>query len=216
MSRPTDTISQASTSSTSSEAKSLGLKADRLQWKEAVPTPRCLEDGGLSTTDTIDNPYVSFRSSNALELQKLIYALQSPPPSPARDSQDDQESKVPEIIQYFVKGEFQPPTTTYIVPTGEPPLHEGRSTNDIHHHASPSPRPDHQHDGQQQPHHGQSGQSDFSQFVPSESPHVEGLEAEAGKEQFTGPQEEAPPVQHDEKEHKPEPPPMQPTWDAQR
>lgn len=28
--------------------------------------------------------------------------------------------KVPEIIQYFVKGEFHPPTTQYVVPTGQP------------------------------------------------------------------------------------------------
>ncbi|KAF3770694.1 family 8 glycosyltransferase [Cryphonectria parasitica EP155] len=37
--------------------------------------------------------------------------------------------KVPAIIQYFVKGEFQPPTTTYIVPTGEPPLPQGKPVN---------------------------------------------------------------------------------------
>ncbi|KUI71516.1 Glycogenin-1 [Cytospora mali] len=32
-------------------------------------------------------------------------------------TRDDQDKKVPEIIQYFVKGEFQPPTTAYVVPT---------------------------------------------------------------------------------------------------
>lgn len=123
---------------------------------------------------------------------------------------------MPEIIQYFVKGEFQPPTTTYIVPTGEPPLHEGRSTNHSFLYASPSPWSDHQHDGQHQPHHDQSDQFDISQSVPSESLNVKGLGAEAGKEQVTGPPEGPQTVQHEEKEHMPEPPPMQPTWDAQR
>ncbi|KAJ4389320.1 glycogenin glucosyltransferase [Gnomoniopsis smithogilvyi] len=144
------------------------------------------------------------------------YRQPSPPPSPARDSQDDQHSKVPEIVQYFVKGEFQPPSVTYVVPTGEPPLHEGRSTNVAYHYASSSTQSDHKHVGQHQPHHDQSDQFHFTQSVPSGSLHVEGLEAEAGKEQFSGPSEGAPPVQHEEKEHKPEPPPMQPTWDAQR
>ncbi|KAJ4425235.1 glycogenin glucosyltransferase [Gnomoniopsis sp. IMI 355080] len=144
------------------------------------------------------------------------YRQPSPPPSPARSSQDDQESKVPEIIQYFVKGEFQPPTTTYIVPTGEPPLHKGRSTSDSYHYASPSPWSDRQHDGQHQPHYDQSHQSNFPQSAPSASLNFEGLEAEAGKEQVSGRPEGPPRVQHEEKEHKPNPPPMQPTWDAQK
>lgn len=119
-----------------------------------------------------------------------------------RDSEENQENKVPEIIQYFVKGEFQPPTTTYIVPVGEPPLQEGRFTNDAYQH---------------QPHHDQSGQFHSSQSIPSNSLNVEGTKTEAGKEQVSGAPEGASQVQHEEKkEHKPEPPPMQPTWDAQR
>lgn len=35
-------------------------------------------------------------------------------------SGDQKDRKVPEIIQYFVKGEFRPQTTTYVVPTGGP------------------------------------------------------------------------------------------------
>lgn len=109
---------------------------------------------------------------------------------------------MPEIIQYFVKGEFQPPTTTYIVPIGEPPLQEGRSTNDANLH---------------QPRHDQSHQLHSPQSVPSNSLNIEGTKTEAGKEQVSGALEGAPPVQYeDKKEHKPEPPPMQPTWDAQR
>ncbi|KAJ9142753.1 Glycogenin [Pleurostoma richardsiae] len=63
--------------------------------------------------------------------------------------------QAPELVQYFVKGEYHP-TVTYVVPTGEP-----------------QPEP--------------------------------GL-----------PQDQVPPPPHTEPEHKPEPPPMMPTWDAQR
>ncbi|ROW06150.1 hypothetical protein VMCG_04683 [Cytospora schulzeri] len=35
-------------------------------------------------------------------------------------SEDQKDRKVPEIIQYFVKGEFRPQTTTFVVPTAGP------------------------------------------------------------------------------------------------
>lgn len=147
--------------------------------------------------------------------------FKSPPPSPVRDSHHEQASKVPEIIQYFVKGEFQPPRITYTVPTGGPPPNEGRSTNDAHHYASSSPpHPYHQHNGQHQPR-----QSCVPQSVPSELLNVAGIKAEAGKEQVLGAPAGVPPVQHEEivhrehkeqEEQKPDPPPMEPAWDAQR
>ncbi|KAL2279748.1 hypothetical protein FJTKL_13133 [Diaporthe vaccinii] len=52
------------------------------------------------------------------------YRQPSPPLTPTDASQGQGQHKVPEIIQYFVKGEFRPKTTTYVVPTGQPPLHQ--------------------------------------------------------------------------------------------
>lgn len=122
---------------------------------------------------------------------------------------------MPEIVQYFVTGEFQPPTTTYIVPTGDTPLHEGRSTNNAHRSASSSPRPDH-HDGQHQSHHDRAHQPGKFQSVPIVSWNVERTKAKARKEQALGAPAGAPTVQHGEREHQPAPPPMEPAWDAQR
>ncbi|KAK7706257.1 glycogenin glucosyltransferase [Diaporthe eres] len=64
------------------------------------------------------------------------YRQPSPPLTPTDASQGHQ--KVPEIIQYFVKGEFRPKSTTYVVPTGQPPLHQARHEEREH---KPEPRP---------------------------------------------------------------------------
>lgn len=125
---------------------------------------------------------------------------------------------MPEIVQYFVKGEFQPPTTIYVVPTGETPLHEGRSTNYAYHHALPPSRTrDHHDGGHHEPHRDHAQQSDFPHPVPGESfSDVEGTKAEAGKEQVSAPPARAPAVHHEEREHKPEQPRIEHSWDAQR
>lgn len=116
---------------------------------------------------------------------------------------------MPEIIQYFVKGEFRPPTTTYIVPTGEPPLHEGSTAHSTSYHAQPTSHSHGASESQQQHHSEQTG-STYS-FT-----HVGEKHAEAGEEQVSGAPSGAPPAIHEEKEQKPEPPPMEPSWDAQR
>lgn len=114
---------------------------------------------------------------------------------------------MPEIVQYFVTGEFQPPTTTYVVPIGEPPLNQGSSTNDAYH-APPSSHGDHRDDGQPQ------DQAQRSQF--SHAAAVEGMKTETGEEQVPGAPSGAPTLHHEERTHKPEPPPMEYSWDAQR
>lgn len=154
------------------------------------------------------------------------YNIQSVPTTPTQESHDNENQKVPEIVQYFVKGEYQPPTTTYVVPTGQPPLHEGRSTHNAAHYAPESSHPyhhHHHHDSQQQSYR-ESAQSEGAgqQYhvpysVPSDSFSVtEGPKTEAGQEQVSGPPQGAPVVHHEERGHKHELPPMEYSWDAQR
>lgn len=114
-------------------------------------------------------------------------------------SEGDKGRKVPEIIQYFVKGELLPPAFTYVVPTGEPTHHQGKSTIEACNNASQSPL-------------------FFTSIMASISltDNSQGMPAEAAQEQVSGASEEAPQAQPEKKEHKYEPPPMHPTWDAQR
>ncbi|KAG8159443.1 hypothetical protein KVR01_011104 [Diaporthe batatas] len=169
------------------------------------------------------------------------YRQPSPPLTPTDASPSQDQHKVPEIIQYFVKGEFRPKTTTYVIPTGQPPLHQGRSTHDAYHHAPPPPsQPEYHHQHQhhhhhQQPHEhhhhehpsphhhekSQAGDSFPHAYIPPPLPsesfsNVEGSNAEAREEQVSGPQGGAPVVRHEEREHKPERPPVEYSWDAQR
>ncbi|KAK2602180.1 hypothetical protein N8I77_008732 [Diaporthe amygdali] len=162
------------------------------------------------------------------------YRQPSPPLTPTDATQ---KHKVPEIVQYFVKGEFQPKITTYVVPTGQPPLHQGRSTHDAYHHAPPPSQPDHHHQHHYEQahehhhhepspphHHEKSHPGDYvpHPYIPPSVPRdslsivVEGTKAEAREEQVSGPQGWAPVVHHEEREHKPERPPVEYSWDAQR
>ncbi|KAL2279757.1 hypothetical protein FJTKL_13133 [Diaporthe vaccinii] len=183
---------------------------------------RCLVGGGPCTTATTDS-------------------RQSPPLTPTDASQGQGQHKVPEIIQYFVKGEFRPKTTTYVVPTGQPPLHQGRSTHDAYHHAPPPPsQPDYYHHQHHPQHHDRphehhhhehppqylhekslAGDSAPHPYIPRPVPSeslsnvVEGTKAEAREEQVSRPQGGALVARH-EREHKPEPRPIEYSWDAQR
>lgn len=107
---------------------------------------------------------------------------------------------MPEIIQYFVKGELQPRTTTYIVPIGEPTHHEGRSANLAYDYAPPSQQCKQQ-DGYYQPHRNHNDV---------------GMKAEATQEHFAGAPSGASSGQPQDQESRPKPPAMEPIWDAQR
>ncbi|KAK4127663.1 glycosyltransferase family 8 protein [Parathielavia appendiculata] len=87
------------------------------------------------------------------------YRKMTPQVEPSRP-----EKEVPEIVQYFVKGEYQP-TVRYVVPVGEPPSGESGTFYGQHHQAQSGPShidfqyPQHQRDPHQQyfleqrPHH---------------------------------------------------------------
>ncbi|KAK4105046.1 glycosyltransferase family 8 protein [Parathielavia hyrcaniae] len=81
------------------------------------------------------------------------YRKMTPQVEPSRPPQGE----VPDIVQYFVKGEYQP-TVRYVVPVGEPPSSESGSLYGQHHQAQSAPShidfqyPQHQRDSQQHSH----------------------------------------------------------------
>ncbi|KAH6640924.1 nucleotide-diphospho-sugar transferase [Chaetomium tenue] len=116
------------------------------------------------------------------------------------------EQEVPAIVQYFVKGEFQP-TIRYVVPVGEPPSDQPAQQYPHQSYPHPQQQP-HQHSDDHHQHHYESQHQSH--------PHSQGAHTEVPKGQASEQWGSQPPVQA---EHKPEPQPqpeMAPSWDAQR
>ncbi|GAB1314363.1 glycogenin glucosyltransferase [Madurella fahalii] len=153
------------------------------------------------------------------------------------------EQKAPEIVQYFVKGEFQP-TIRYVLPVGEPPRdqsgnfygqqyqppgpsHVDHSQQQRHTHRPhsqpqqhPNDYPYHRHHHELHPHQHHHEHLAPAPSIPS-APTVssrpeEMTHAEAREDQASDRQQWNPPPPS-EPEHKPEPQPeVMPSWDAQR
>ncbi|CAN8095537.1 unnamed protein product [Discula destructiva] len=145
---------------------------------------------GRSASAAQDNPYGEMLG-RWWAVYDRHYRQPTPPLSPAGGFQPEKERKVPEIIQYFVKGELQPPTITYVVPIGEPTESKGRFADEAYDHASPSPRSSRQ-------------QQDDTKTEPGQDQQVSVASTGASL------------AQPGVREHKFEPPPMEATWDAQR
>jgi len=158
------------------------------------------------------------------------YRKETPQATPSQP-----EQQAPPIVQYFVKGEFQP-TVSYVVPVGEPPsdqsgnfynqqyqardMQYSQQHHDSQQHYPPAGQHPHQHhdqhhEPQQHPHH-----PHFQPPHPTEPssgfherPHTESRKDQASDHQQWG---HHPPHQP---EHRPEPQPraeIAPSWDAQR
>ncbi|KAH8888869.1 hypothetical protein GQ53DRAFT_235278 [Thozetella sp. PMI_491] len=80
-------------------------------------------------------------------------------------SQTTQAAPAPEIVQYFVKGEYQP-RTSYVVPVGPPPHEPAGSSHGQHYEHQPMPPPplhfEHREDQHQHQHHHHPQQHDES------------------------------------------------------
>ncbi|TPX15175.1 uncharacterized protein E0L32_004733 [Thyridium curvatum] len=158
--------------------------------------------------------------------------------TPTEPASSGQAQPSPELVQYFVKGEYHP-TVPYVVPTGEPPRPPATApshgqhyhhhhppppshSQDHHHHHQEHHHEEHHHEDQHHHHHNahppseppsQQSLPSFASFShPSESfTTVEASNTEAREEQVSEPHRGAP------RQPSPEPPqpPPQPSWDAQ-
>ncbi|KAI6263443.1 glycogenin glucosyltransferase [Pyricularia oryzae] len=103
---------------------------------------------------------------------------------------EPQVQRPPEIVQKFVRGEYQPPST-YTVAIGQQPQISLQP---------PSPTPE----SQQSSIHNQSQQYQQQQHIYDNGHYQEHQ------------QDQAPHQAHEPEPEKPQPPPMEPSWDAQR
>lgn len=141
-----------------------------------------------------------------------------------REVRPGPRQQVPELVQYFVKGEYQP-TMRYVVPVGEPPLDASGDLQGQYHRPPPRPsHPDVQHP-EQQPRRPEPQPAPLA--TPSkgpERPHphpsipgAPGVPSRSEEDQTWGRQQLGTPHPPTQPETKPAPgPEPAPSWDAQR
>ncbi|KAK4241273.1 Glycogenin-1 [Achaetomium macrosporum] len=132
------------------------------------------------------------------------------------------EDRAPEIVQYFVKGEFQP-TISYVVPVGEPSSDESSNVHGQQY--QPTPAASHaahhhhrHHHLHQQHHHAppeplHGGSSVERPLQPEEGTRTEAPEDQGMDRQQWNAQQ---PLQSEQKPQPQPQPEMAPSWDAQR
>lgn len=150
--------------------------------------------------------------------QNYLTPFGKPPTSTTQTTTTQATQPPPELVQYFVKGEYQP-QVSYVLPVGEPSREQtvpSHGYQELRQHESTPQHhaPGHHHHEQPQP--GSSGQqSEEQRSLPSEfSQSAVGLQPEARKEQVSGHPEGAP---HPPHSHVTQPPAQSvQSWDAQR